>query len=68
MFERYRDFKKLFIDQEMNQLALLYKGAYDGFSSNKGFDGLPCDDPKLCSYHVQQLISEIGEVLSADKR
>lgn len=29
---------------------------------------LPSDNPKLVSYHVQQLISEIGEVLSADKR
>ena len=29
---------------------------------------LPSDNPKLVSYHVQQLISEIGEVLAADKR
>lgn len=29
---------------------------------------LPVDDVKLTSYHVQQLMSEIGEVLDADKR
>ena len=29
---------------------------------------LPSDDPKLCSYHIQQLVSEIGEILDADKR
>lgn len=29
---------------------------------------LPKDKPDICSFHVQQLISEIGEILSADKR
>ena len=29
---------------------------------------LPIDHPQLSSYHIQQLISEIGEVLEADKR
>lgn len=29
---------------------------------------LPVDCPKIFSQHVQHLISEIGEVLSADKR
>ena len=29
---------------------------------------LPKDRPDLVSYHIQQLISEIGEVLQADKR
>ena len=29
---------------------------------------LPEDNVKGCSYHLQQLVSEIGEVLSADKR
>ena len=29
---------------------------------------LPKDKPELVSYHIQQLISEIGEVLQADKR
>ena len=29
---------------------------------------IPVDDVKLMSYHIQQLVSEIGEVLNADKR
>ena len=29
---------------------------------------VPVDDVGLASYHVQQLMSEIGEVLEADKR
>lgn len=59
--------KSLFDQQVKNQEALLKKGAYDGFAS-KAIDVLPADDPKLCSFHIQQLISEIGEVLDADKR
>lgn len=34
----------------------------------KSLRKLPEDNPQLVSYHVQQLISEIGEVLAADKR
>ena len=60
-------FEELFNLQLENQNALIKKGSYDGFSSNK-VDEIPFDDPRLCSYHVQQLISEIGEVLEADKR
>ena len=29
---------------------------------------MPCDDVSLSSYHIQQLMSEIGEVLECDKR
>ena len=29
---------------------------------------IPEDNVQACSYHIQQLISEIGEILSADKR
>ena len=29
---------------------------------------VPCDNVPLSSYHIQQLMSEIGEVLDADKR
>lgn len=29
---------------------------------------LPVDNVNLASYHIQQLMSEIGEVLDADKR
>ena len=34
----------------------------------KSIRKIPEDNPQLVSYHVQQLISEIGEVLAADKR
>jgi len=57
----------LFELQQMNQRAMLKNGMYDGLKS-AGTEFVPADDPKLMSYHVQQLISEIGEVLEADKR
>ena len=60
-------FVELFNSQVENQDILIKKGSYNGFSS-KEFDCVPVDDPRLCSYHVQQLISEIGEVLESDKR
>lgn len=60
-------FVELFNSQVENQNALIKKGSYYGFSSRE-FDCVPVDDPRLCSYHVQQLVSEIGEVLESDKR
>ena len=57
----------LFELQQMNQNAMLRNGMYDGLKS-AGTESVPADDAKLMSYHVQQLISEIGEVLEADKR
>lgn len=57
----------LFGLQQMSQNAMLRNGMYDGFKST-GTECVPVDDAKLMSYHVQQLISEIGEVLEADKR
>lgn len=57
----------LFELQQINQNAMLRNGMYDGFKST-GTEFVPVDDAKLMSYHVQQLISEIGEVLEADKR
>ena len=60
-------FEELFELQLENQNALIKKGSYDEFTSNK-IGKIPFDDPRLCSYHIQQLISEIGEVLEADKR
>lgn len=62
-----KSFAQLFKEQMINQDCLLMAGKYDGFK----FDGtcmVPEDDVKLASYHVQQLMSEIGEVLDADKR
>ena len=59
--------------QAENQREMLKKGMYHGLCSDilekTSFDvELPVDDPKLFSYHVQQLMSEIGELLDADKR
>ena len=60
------DFIRLFEDQKLNQVFLLNNGKYSDFTDRE--DKEPVDDPKLCSYHVQQLVSEIGEVLEAVKR
>ena len=59
--------------QAENQREMLKKGMYHGLCSDEvektSFNvELPIDDPKLFSYHVQQLMSEIGELLDADKR
>lgn len=59
-------FNQIFNYQKHNQSLMLSKGMYDNFID---FDvELPIDSPRLASYHVQQLMSEIGEVLDADKR
>ena len=46
---------------------MLQDGMYDIFKS-ESTHSIPVDDVKLMSYHIQQLMSEIGEVLDADKR
>ena len=61
----------LFVQQAGNQRVMLKNGMYDKFVDNGyqiGEIGLPVDRLMLASYHVQQLVSEIGEVLDADKR
>ena len=60
-------FEDLFNIQKANQSKMLQDGMYDAFKS-EGTDTIPVDDVKLMSYHIQQLMSEIGEVLDADKR
>lgn len=67
------DFGKLFDAQVENQRLMFEDGKYDSFMSDDELDeaiesGFPLDSPSLASYHVQQLVSEIGEVLEADKR
>lgn len=57
----------LFTQQMDNQSQMLADGMYDVFKS-EGTNDVPVDDVKLMSYHIQQLMSEIGEVLDADKR
>ena len=64
---KHLTFIKLFEEQMKNQNCLLMAGKYDDFKS-MNTDMLPVDDIRLASYHVQQLMSEIGEVLDADKR
>lgn len=68
-------FENAFTKQLRNQQTLVDKHTYDDYmSSNDYFElidcdaSLPYDSVQLCSYHVQQLVSEIGEVLDADKR
>ena len=63
----------LFEKQGEIQREMHKQGMYAGFVSPELSDeiamtGLPIDSPTLSSYHVQHLISEIGEVLDADKR
>ena len=67
------DFGKLFKAQVENQRLMFEDGKYDNFMSDDELDeahesGFPLDFPLLASYHIQQLVSEIGEVLEADKR
>lgn len=63
-------FSQLYETQINNQLMMLRKGDYDGFVDfiTKTQVNLPVDHPIMSSYHIQHLISEIGEVLDADKR
>ena len=60
-------FERLFSFQKENQTKMIQNGLYDIFKSEETKQ-VPTDDIKLMSYHVQQLISEIGEILNADKR
>lgn len=60
-------FNYLFNKQKANQSKMLEDGLYDMFKS-KDTHSIPVDDVKLMSYHIQQLMSEIGEILGADKR
>lgn len=61
------DFRGIFQRQMDIQLDMLKNGLYESFRSQKE-NCLPVDDVRLFSYHIQQLMSEIGEVLEADKR
>ena len=67
------DFGKLFKAQVENQRLMFEDGRYDSFMPDDEtgealVSGFPLDSPSLASYHIQQLVSEIGEVLEADKR
>lgn len=58
---------ELFIQQMVNQDKMLDIGLYDDYKMD-GTKSVPVDDIRLASYHVQHLMSEVGEVLDADKR
>lgn len=60
--------KDLFDIQAGNQREMLKSGIYTGQVGGPINVELPMDSVSLSSYHIQQLISEIGEVLTADKR
>lgn len=64
-YQENLDFGKLYRKQYRSQHKLIDKGAYSGIDDSVSWPG---DSPRIFSYHVQQLISEIGEVLEADKR
>lgn len=60
--------KELFDIQAGNQREMLKTGVYAGQVGGPIDVELPMDSVSLSSYHIQQLVSEIGEVLTADKR
>ena len=59
-------FATLFEMQKRNQEAMMAKGLYEWFIYES--ENIPCDNIKIMSYHVMQLMSEIGELLESDKR
>ena len=66
---RETSFATLYEMQMKNQDTMFEKGLYKGFTEeDEGTYILPKDDVRLMSYHIMQLMSEIGELLDSDKR
>lgn len=63
-----KTFADMFSKQAENQREMINAGTYDGVADVEYGCELPIDNTRMASYHVQQLVSEIGEVLSSDKR
>lgn len=63
-----KTFTDMFNKQAENQREMINAGTYDGVADVEYGCELPIDNTRMASYHVQQLVSEIGEVLSSDKR
>lgn len=59
-------FDYIYKDQISNQMLMILNGMYK--IKGEKVESLPADNTELCSYHLLQLISEIGEVLESDKR
>lgn len=53
--------------QKQNQQKMIDNGSYEDFQWTNEKQ-IPFDDVGLFSYQIQQLMSELGEVLQADKR
>lgn len=60
--------QSLFGVQRHTQQILLAAGKYEDYCKGSTDMKLPDDSVSLSSYHIQQLVSEIGEILDADKR
>lgn len=60
--------QSLFNVQRHTQQILLAAGKYEDYCKGSTDMKLPDDSVSLSSYHIQQLVSEIGEILDADKR
>lgn len=66
--ELSKELFEILYDQQVDfQQELVNKGKYNAFTDKQNAK-LPCDDIHLFSYHMQQMMSELGEVLAADKR
>ena len=63
-----KTFADMFNKQAENQREMINAGTYDGVADVEYGCEVPIDNTRMASYHVQQLVSEIGEVLSSDKR
>ena len=63
-----KTFADMFNKQAENQREMINAGTYDGVADVEYGCELPIDNTRMASYHVQQLVSEIGEVLSSDRR
>lgn len=63
-----KTFTDMFNKQAENQREMINAGTYEGVADVEYGCELPIDNTRMASYHVQQLVSEIGEVLSSDKR
>lgn len=57
----------LFVQQMVNQDRFIQEGIYDHYKMDETTQ-VPVDDVGLFSYHMQHLMSEVGEVLDSDKR
>lgn len=70
-----KTFEDAFKNQMVNQGLMLARHMYDDSLSDSDYydlvecdEALPYDSIRLFSYHMQQLMSEMGEVLDSDKR